>query len=164
MGAVTSSVSPEAALELAALLDQVSAGDVGLADVFRIEPAQIEPLVDRALGLAGAGQLDAAAALLRRLAAVDGRSALLPYLLAAVYAEGGRHAEAAEACQDALRRDGGGPSSAPFRGEVELLRGRSLRHLGRIEAAKAALEVAAGLDGPARSAAQVMLQAIGDEA
>jgi predicted Zn-dependent protease len=149
------------ALELAALFEQLGVGGVSLADVLRLDRDALAQLVDRALALAAAGRADAAEALLVRLVQVDAASAMLPYLLGAVRAEAGRHAEALEACQEALRRDAARAETAAFRAEVLLLLGRTQLSLHDAEAARATLEAAAAVDAPARGQAQAILQGMG---
>lgn len=157
------SITPTAedALQLSAVLDQVSAGDFGLADVLRLAPEQIEPLVDKALVHAQAGQPEIAEALLEKLCLVDTRSAMLPYLLAAVRAEQSKPAATIEAAQEALRRDPGSEDTAPFRGEVLLLLGKARLQAGADDEARPDLEAAAAITGPAQRVAQAILQGLG---
>lgn len=148
----------EDALQLSAVLDQVSAGDFALADVLRLGPEQVAALVDKALAHAQAGQLEVAEALLDKLCRIDPRSAMLPFLLASVRAELGRDAATIEAARRALTLDADRAETAPFRGEVLLLLGRALLSTEAPEAAREALEGAAARPGAARPVAQAILQ------
>lgn len=152
--------SPTSAADLAAELEALGApGELDLADALGLAPPVIEQLVDRALALAGAGRVDDAELLLVRISRVDTRSALVPYLLAALRAEAGEPAAALSACAEARRRhpDGGDPMTA----EIALLEGRALLAMRRPVEARAALEQAAEVAGPARGPARALLDCSG---
>jgi len=157
---VSDSPTTEAAQALAAVFDELGLEKVSLADVLRLDPATVSRLVDAALAQAQAGRPAAAETVLAHLSRVEGTSALLPYLLAAVRAEAGQHAAAVDACREALRRDGADASTAPFRGEVLLLLGRERLALGETEAAREALDAAVAVDGAAAEVAQAILRGL----
>ncbi|CAN0582261.1 unnamed protein product, partial [Laminaria digitata] len=85
-------------------MHDVACGETSLAAILGVSPEVGEQLVEQALGLAEAGRLEEAEALLTQLALVEAQSPRLRMLLGTVRAEQGAFEAAAAAYDEALER------------------------------------------------------------
>lgn len=144
--------------DLTELIAQIARGEVSLASLLGMSPGVGDQLVEQALGLAEAGRLAEAEALLTELALVEAQSPLLPCLLGSVRAERGRYEAAILAYDEALERHVRAGGHARFEGELRLLRGRAQLALGRRDDAQVDLLLAAaGTTGSVAKGAQALL-------
>lgn len=147
-----------ATLDIARLAAALEAGEAAPCDLQ--DAGAIEALKGWALEVAEEGRYDEAEGLLADLALADPASAELAMHLGVVRAQGGAHAAAIEAYEDALERHVRRGGGARFEMQVRLLRARSRAALGETE--EAALDLLLAAAGPdpatARTASSIRRQ------
>ncbi len=144
--------------DMVGMMHDVACGETSLAAILGVSPEVGEQLVEQALGLAEAGRLEEAEALLTQLALVEAQSPLLPMLLGTVRAEQGAFEAAAAAYDEALERHVRSAGHARFENEVRLLRARAHMAMGQREEAQVDLLLASvGPDAEISRGAQALL-------
>lgn len=142
---------------LTELLSQVDRGEASFAQALQLHPVVIGMLVEKAIAMMDAGQLDEAEQLFVDLSNVDNLEPMLPFLLGACRAEKNDFEQAVDAYSEALLRLE--RPDATLAQRILLCRAWALLELGRAEEAKDGLHlVAAGEDAALAQQAVTLLQ------